>query len=249
VTTSRRATPLQPEEIAPRTCDHERQCEVLHQVPFFAGLSHDQVAELHKAFRVRGYSAGQTIFTEGDPATHLYVVAAGKVKVLRQTLDGQDIVLDILLPGEFFGSLSTLGDELYQDSAQAHTDLCALAIDAATFEQFLLQYPPVALRVLTVVSQRLQRAHAAIRQLSVDSAESRIAATLLYLAHKMGKEWEESTLITSPLSREVLAQMSGTTPETASRVMSQFRKAGLIRSGRQWIAVVDATSLAALAPS
>jgi hypothetical protein len=61
---------------------------------------------LSSSFNRIPYTTGQTIFTEGDPATHLYVVAAGRVKVLRQTPDGQDIVLDILLPGEFFGSLS-----------------------------------------------------------------------------------------------------------------------------------------------
>src|SRR5688572_18586232 len=117
----RRHTPVEDEEIEPKSCTLDRRLAILRQVPFFEGLSPDEVAEINKRFREEGYAAGEQIYSAGEPATHLYVVAVGKVKVVGHTLDGQDLLLDILVPGEFFGSLSALGDEEYSETAEAKT--------------------------------------------------------------------------------------------------------------------------------
>ena len=84
----------------------------------------------------------------GDPAARLYVVAIGKVKLLQHTLSGQDVLLDILTPGEFFGSLSVLGDETYPDTALAQTMACILAIAADDFQAILRRYPSVTVIAL-----------------------------------------------------------------------------------------------------
>jgi CRP-like cAMP-binding protein len=175
------------------------------------------------------------------------VVAAGKVKLLRHTMAGQDILLDILSQGDFFGTLSSLGDAEYPDTAQALTQSCILNIDAERFQAILRRYPAVALRVLEIVTQRLHEAHETVHHLSAHSVESRVALILVRLADKLGKRQEEGLVIQVPLSRQELAEMSGTTLETASRVVSQFRRAGLISSGREWVAVVDRERLAAIA--
>lgn len=245
--TDRRRTPLETEDVEPQMCTIDLRLEILSQVPFFAGLSPHEIAEVNALFREAGYTPGETIYFAGDPATRLYVVAAGKVKLMRHTLSGQDVLLDILTPGEFFGSLSALGDEEYPDTAQAQTTCCVLGVAAEDFQTILQRYPSVSLRVLDTVTERLKAAHEAVRQLSAHSVEQRVAATLLKLAEKLGEEKEEGLLIQVPLSRQDLAEMTGTTPETASRIMSQFRKAGLIRSGRQWVAITDRAGLSAIA--
>lgn len=228
-------------------CSIHTRHKILSRVPFFTHLSPQEVAEVNALFQEQGYQPGESIYFVGDPATHLYVVAVGKVKLIRHTLSGQDILLDMLTPGEFFGSLSVLGDDEYLDTAQAQTNCCVLAITAETFQAVLQRYHAVALSALNIVTHGLKEAHETVQQLSAHSVEQRIAATLLKLAQKVGEQQAEGLLIQVPLSRQDLAEMTGTTTETASRVMSQFQKEGFIRTGRQWVAITAYDGLFAIA--
>lgn len=245
--TTRRSTPLKAENIEPQMCSIHTRQKILSQVPFFTHLAAEELAKVNEMFQEQGYSPGESIYFAGDPATHLYVVAVGKIKLIRHTLSGQDILLDILRPGEFFGSLAVLGDEEYQDTAQAQTNCCVLAVTAKSFQTILERYPPVVLSALNIVSQRLKEAQETVLQLSAHSVEQRIASVLLKLAEKVGEWQAEGLLIQMPLSRQDLAEMTGTTTETASRVMSQFQKDGFIRTGRQWVAITDYDGLSAIA--
>ncbi len=245
--TTRRRTPLETETIEPHMCSVDLRLQILSRVPFFAGLDSDALAAVNRLFRERGHEAGATIFCAGDKATHLYVVADGKVKIMRHTLSGQDVLLDILVRGEFFGSLSALGDERYPDTAQAQTMSCVLEITAKDFQTVLQRYPSAALSALNIVAARLKAAHETIRQLSAHPVESRLASTLLKLADKVGERRGGEVLIQMPLSRQDLAAMTGATTETVSRAMSQFRKDGLIHTGRQWVSIADSDALSAIA--
>jgi CRP-like cAMP-binding protein len=242
----RRKIPLEPEEIEPHVCSVGMRLEILGQVPFFNSLSPEELAQVNTLFREQGYEPGEVIYYAGDEATRLFVVASGKLKLVSHTLAGRDVLLDLLTPGEFFGSLSTLGEAIYADTAQAQTAVCALGIGAEAFRSILDSSPAVAVRVLDVMAGRWE-AHERIRQLSAHSVERRLAYTLLILAEKFGQPKEVGLLIQVPLSRDDLAEMAGTTTETASRVMSQFQKVGLIDSGRGWVAVTDQEGLEAAA--
>lgn len=242
-----RQTPLDREDIDQHTCSIDLRLKLLGRVPFFAPLAPAELAEVNELFREDGYRAEEYIYFTGDPATRLYVVAAGKIKLLRHSLEGKDVVLEVLGPGDLLGSLAALGDAEYADTAQAQTGVCVLGIAAEDFQRVLQRYPAVALKVLELTAARLQGAHDAIRQLSAEPVERRIAAALLKLAAKLGEQKPEGLLIQMPLSRQDIAAMTGATTETASRILSQFRKAGLIESGRQWISLKDPAALAALA--
>jgi CRP-like cAMP-binding protein len=244
---ARRRTPVELQVVDPASCSVDLRLQILRGVPFFAGLPPDAVAAVNRLFRERGYQPGDTIYRAGEPASALFVVAAGNVKLLRHTPAGQDVLLDLLAPGELFGSLTVLGDAEYRESAQAHTMCCALGITAADFQTVLRRYPPVALAVLDVVSTRLQAAQDQISGLSAAPAEARVAATLLRLGAKLGQEHDGQLLIQLPLARQDLAAMSGTTTETTSRILSQLRAAGIVASGRQWVAIRDRARLADLA--
>lgn len=243
----RRTSPIDQEHIQPEMCSVDVRLQILGRAPFFKGLSADQVAEINRLFRDQGYQADETIYYAGDPAERLYVVAAGKVKLIRHTSRGKDVLLDILTPGEFFGSLSTLGSDEYPETAQAQTTSCILSIGSEQFRIILDSYPIVALQVLDTVSARLRESQEMVRQVSAHSVERRIAYTLLKLGEKFGVEQEMGLLIQAPLSRDDLAQMTGATTETTSRVISQFQRSGMIRSGRQWIAITDRQGLEAIA--
>lgn len=243
---SRRKSPLDLEPIEPHMCSVELRLEILSHVPFFAGLSEPAISDINQHFIERGFTAGETIYFAGDPAMCLYVVADGKIKLLRHSWSGKDVLLDLLTTGEFFGSLSTLEDDYYPDTAQAQTAACVLSIGSEDFRAILDNYPQAALKILDITAERLKSAHETIRQLSAFPVEKRIAHTLLKLGEKIGQKEPVGLLIQVPLSRDDLAEMTGTTTETASRIMSQFQKVGLVESGRQWVAIKDQNRLAAI---
>ena len=242
--TARRRTPLTTERLKSRTCTLSRRLDVLRRTPFFANLPADAIPQISGFFRDKGFATGQTIYTAGDPAVSLYVVATGRVKLARTTEAGKTVVLGVIGPGEFFGSLSALGDRLYPDSAVAHTPCCVLAVTGADFQAILRRYPQVANATLEIVAARLASMHELVEQLGAHPAEQRIASILLALAGKLGEQRGNAILIQMPLSRQDLAEMTGITRETASRILIQFRRSGLIRSGRRWVAILDPARLA-----
>jgi CRP-like cAMP-binding protein len=243
----RRRTPLHSDEVEPHTCTPQRRLELLAQVPFFVSLAPADIADINRSFQTRSFEAGDLIYAAGDEARRLYVVLSGKVKLVRHTLAGQDVLLDLLAPGEFFGTLSALGEVEYPDTARAQTACCAISIESEAFQAVMQRYPPVTLAVLDIVRGRLRSAHDVIGRLSAQPVEGRIAATILALANRMGEPQPGRILIQAPISRQDLADMAGTTLESASRVVSQLRKEGLIESGRQWIAILDRERLESLA--
>jgi len=242
-----RKVPITVEDVASRSCTLDVRLRALRRLPFFADLTPEDVGHVGDAFHERRYREGQMIYTAGEPALHLHVVVVGKVKLVRPTPNGQQVLLDILGPGDFFGSLSTLGDRAYADAAEAQTTCCVLGVTAGAFQTILRRHPPVALAALEIVGERLRAAHDLIEQLSSHDTEQRIAATLLRLAAWVGQQQDGMLLLQMPLSRQDLADMVGATRETASRVMSQLDRDGVIRSGRGWVALTDRDRLEAIA--
>lgn len=240
----RPTNPVNRDPITPSLhCSVADQRRLLGAAPYFKSLSASQIEVVQQQFVQQHYRAGETIYLAGDRANRLAIVAAGSVKVQRSTWDGKDVLLDILVPGDHFGSLAELGDEVYPDTAIAHTECCILSTTSAQFARILQQYPSVAIDSLAIVAERLRDAQSTIEQLSAYPVEQRIASALSNLARKVGVDKDGDTLIDIPLSRQDLAGMAGATVETASRVMSEFKRDGLIDSGRMWIAVRDEDGL------
>mgnify|MGYP006301696653 CR=1 FL=1 len=243
---TRRESPLSEDWIPSHECSLDLRLEILGSLPFFNQLPEDEIIKINRTFLERGYEAGEMVYLSGSRGERFYVVADGYVKLLRHTLDGKDIMLDILKQGEFFGSLAPVEGGTYQETAQAQTPVCTLSIAREDFRNLLETHPAVALKVMDNMAHRLQEAHERVRQLSAYTVEQRIAYALLKLAEKAGERREIGRLIQLPLSRADLAALTGTTPETASRVMSSLQERGAVRSGRRWVAVYDQNYLASL---
>jgi len=246
-----------------------RKRRLLGATPFFSALDDDRLDEVAERFDQRNFTAGETIHRAGDPAERLSIVVAGQVKIARPTPDGQDVLLALLGPQEHFGSLLELGDAVYRDDAVAHTDCCVLSTGAESFHALLVRFPSVANAALALVAARLREAQATIEQLSTYPVPRRVAATLLALADRLGtirrrvdgddkrgvgssgvgddRGQSDEILIDATLSRQDLADMTGATVETVSRVLSDFRRRGWIDSGRQWVSVRDRASLETIA--
>lgn len=240
----RKQSPVQHEPLdSGLHCSVPEQRRLLGEAPYFKSLTAEQIVEVQKEFQQHHYRAEETIHFAGDDATRLSIVGAGSVKLVRSTMEGKDVMIDLLTPGDHFGSLAELGDATYRETAIAHTECCILSTTAPAFARMMRQYPAVAIDSLSMVAARLSNAQSTIEQLSAHPVEQRVVQTLLHLAGKTGVSRDEGILIDIPLSRQDIADMTGTTVESASRVLSELRKAGDIDSGRRWVSIRDVDAL------
>ncbi|WP_241990307.1 MULTISPECIES: Crp/Fnr family transcriptional regulator [Cryobacterium] len=242
-----RSVPLRSTCGRPHPCPPAMQLRILEQIGLFHGLSGTELASIGARIQSLAWSAGEAVFTAGDPAEHVYLLAAGQAKAFRTTPTGQRTSLDFFGPGDVLGGLTWAGRSGYTETAVALVTTCALRIDAGAFREVMLAHPSVALGVLDVVSDRLARARSTEQQQASNTVTERVAAGLLRLADTFGVPGDEpgATLIQLPLTRADLAAMAGTSAESVSRTMSRLRRDGLIDSGRRWTAVLDRTGLLA----
>ncbi len=235
--TDKRHTPLATSDLTGQSCTTEVLLDKLKMTPFFSFLNNEQLKEVQKKFSTKYFQRDEIIYRQGESAAFMRIVVHGGVKLLRNTMDGKEVLLDMLKPGEYFGSLQALGDKEYTETAQAQTDTCVISIDSNDFRSVLQTYPPVALAVVDITAKRLQHSQEKIQQLSAQTVKERVANILLTLSEKFGEDSTKGTLIQLPISRKDLAGMAGTSAETASRILSTFQEEGVITSGRQWIAI------------
>ncbi|KAE8764088.1 Crp/Fnr family transcriptional regulator [Georgenia thermotolerans] len=248
-TTARRRAPLRATCAQPHACPRPVRMRVLSQVGYFAGLTEAELADIDRRMVALSWAEDDPLYRAGEPADHLYVLAAGRVKITQPTATGAELITDLLAPGDLFGALSTLGEPTYPESAVALTTTCALRIDPGAFRAVLTAHPQVALRVLDDVAARLARARSDAGRVASGSVAQRLAATLLRLATKLGQEraGDGTTLLQLPLTRADLAAMTASTPESVSRLMSRWRAEGVIDSGRRWTAIRDRERLEEIA--
>ncbi|MBL1213282.1 MAG: Crp/Fnr family transcriptional regulator [Ignavibacteriae bacterium] len=233
----RRKTPLEIENIEVNSCTIDLRMKIIHGLPFFQNLSDKEISQINKSFSDTHYNTDDIIYLDGEKAARLCVIASGSVKLVKQNRNGNEILIDILKPGEFFGNLDPFEGSIYQETAVVQTQACIMKIDTGNFRNILNTYPSAALTVLDITLKRLRESQEIVKQLSSYSVESRVAYTLLKLSEKLGEEKDIGLLIQIPLSRNDIAGMTGTTPETASRILSRMQKENIIQTGRKWLAI------------
>ena len=209
--------------------------QVLGQSFIFSTLNNDELAELASLTIERSFVPDEFIFWDGDAPDWFYIVAEGKVKVLKYSSSGKEFIIAFFGSGEMFGEVAVFENKPYPASAQAAAKTRVLGIKREDFLSFLAHRPEMALRIINVLGGRLRDAQSRLRDLAAERVEQRLARTLLMLSSKLG-----STL---PFTRQEIADMAGTTTETASRVMSRLKDGGIIRSVRGKVIVLDEEKL------
>ncbi|WP_245569471.1 Crp/Fnr family transcriptional regulator [Agrococcus lahaulensis] len=242
----RRVIPVQTAYAPTHSCSPAVRMRVLSRTPLFAGLDAEALREIDARMVNFHTAAGDDIHRQGEPARYFHVLAAGRLKAVRSSADGQRVVVDLLGSGDAFGGIDTFGRTEYGETVTALTSTCMLRIDAEGFHRILRAFPSVALRLIDDLSAQLIETREAMTQRST-AVTQRVAATLLRLAEKFGEPAEGGILIQMPLTRADLAGLTGSTPESVSRAMSRMRRAGLVESGRRWTRIIDAAGLAAAA--
>ncbi|GFZ90271.1 CarD family transcriptional regulator [Elstera cyanobacteriorum] len=195
----------------------------------------------------RQVSPGSSVFTQGAMADSFYVLLFGRLKVVQTTRDGHQVIVRHVNPGDLFGIAQALARPDYPATAIALTDSRMLFWNAALWSSFLSLSPAFAQNALHAVGQRLQEAHTRIQELTTEEVERRIAHAVLHLAERSGRPAEGGVLLDFPITRQDIAEMTGTTLHTASRIMAAWDTQGLIDSKRKNLLVRDTFALTAIA--
>ncbi len=204
--------------------------DLLQHLPLFAGLPDAALAALAGQARVDTFDRDAVIFYQGDPCDRVWLLRLGQVKIIHQETDGREVILEMIAPGEpFGGAVVFLPQHPATAKAMEPCETVSLANDA--YARFVTEHPTVTLKLLRLLGGRLQ-SMMSLNVLAGERVERRMAHILLKLADRVGRPDPEGTLITISLSRQDLADMSGTTLETAIRTMSRFRADGIIKTRR-----------------
>jgi CRP-like cAMP-binding protein len=231
----------------PRQWSIEERAALLSHSRLFARLPDPARHHLAGRLRVKHVPRGRFVFREGQPATALHLLAAGRIKVIRETEDGREVILRMISPGDIFGSSGGWGDADYPASAIATEPATVLQLPAPDFAALLTEHSSVALAIMQELAGRLREAEARIRELQTERVERRIARTLLRLANKTGHRTADGIELGMPLSRQDLADLAGTTLSTASRVLSAWDARGIVAAGRERVLIRVPHQLVAIA--
>jgi len=215
----------------------------LQHMPIFAGLAPGELAEIEELVIERRYGKGRIIFMEDEPGEAVYFLRSGRVKIAKTTPDGREHILHYIQPGEVFAEVVLFGDQTYPASAEVVEDSVVGLIRNRDMESLLIKSPAIALALLKLMSRRLREAQAKINSLAHQDAYRRMTGTLLDLARQYGVCTAGGTRIDISLTNQELANLIGTTRETANRILNDFRKSGVLAIDRQKITITDEARL------
>jgi CRP-like cAMP-binding protein len=217
--------------------------DVLRRSTIFRRLSPEDRHRLASLAVARTFEKGDMIFNEGDPSDVMYTVVTGRVKVFKMTPRGTDVILEIFGPGDPVGAVAVYESRPYPASAVALEATTCLVVPRREFFSLLETYPTLVRGLLVGLTHRIVELTNRIMELSGGRIEARLARFLLKLADDMGQPRNGGTFIGMPLSRQELADMTGTTIETCIRIMSRWGKQDLVRTEKDGFFIVDRSAL------
>lgn len=218
----------------------ERRAELLAGIPVFAPLSPETIREVAALCRPRATGRGDFIFREGEPALAVQIAAEGRVKIVRETAAGRQVVLRLINPGELFGVAGGWGAETYPAGARALDAGVVLQLPAREFFRLLAERPDLALAVIADLGRRLREIESRVLDLETGDVEARLARALLRLT-----AGGLSPVVA--LTRQDLADLTGTTLSTASRTLSTWHRGEIVAALRERVVIRDRAALAAIA--
>lgn len=207
--------------------------KMVASVPLFADMTDGQQDEVLRPTKSRHYGAGTPVFQQGEPAGYFYVLLSGRLRVTQVDPNGQQTIVRMVNPGDLFGIARALQRSDYPGTATAVTDSVALQWPMAAWDELAERHPRFSINAMKTIGQRLQEAHTRVRELSTEEVERRVAHAVLRLASQGGRKEAGGIRIDFPISKQDIAEMTGTTLHTVSRILSAWERAGLVQGGRQ----------------
>jgi len=195
----------------------------------------------------RAYEKGAVIFNERDPSEQLYTVNEGRVKIVKTTARGTDVILEIFGPGDPLGAVAVYESRAYPAAAVALEPTTCLVVPRQAFFALLERYPTLVRGLLTGLTHRLVELTNRLAELSTGRVEARLARFFLKLARDIGQRRTDGIFVPLVLSRQEIADMIGTTIETSIRIMSRWGKERLVRTDKDGFLVIDQGALETIA--
>nr|WP_144924784.1 Crp/Fnr family transcriptional regulator [Paenibacillus bovis] len=224
-------------------CHHQHgHAECIRIVPIFNHLEDEQMDLIAKSAKTVHLQKGEMLFRAGEEDDTLYIINSGKARIYRLSESGKEQLIRILNPGDFTGEVAIFQPgsvhESYAEALQ-HTSICVMKRE--DLQKYLLEYPEIALKILSEVTSRLQDSEKQTTQVAIENVESRIIS---FLAENVEMGSGNSPTVTLPMSKKDLASYLGTTPETISRKFTTFEELGLIKQlPKREIKIIDLDQL------
>lgn len=220
---------------------------VLRNTGLFDNLDDRALLEVYQARKEETHAPGEYFFFQDDAAERTYILVAGRVKLLQITPDGQQVILRIISPVTLFGLIGMLEDSTYPVTAEVLDASRAFYWTQGDFRQLILRFPQIAQNAMQLMAGQVKEFQSRFREMATERVERRIARALLRLARQAGQKTGEGIEIKIPISRQELAEMSGTSLFTVSRTLSDWDRRGLILAGRERVVIVKPHALVEIA--
>ena len=222
-------------------------CEIVSCCSLLTDLHQQECQKFIDHGRAHHIKQGAYLFHQGEPASLFYILVKGQVKLAQVNPDGNQIILRHFGPGDGIGIIVALSAMDYPASATAIEDCFALCWDRQTTRELMLQYPQLALNGMELLANRFSWLQERYLEMATQRVEQRVALALLRLVRQFGKRVDEGVLIDMTLSRQDLAEMTGTNLYNVSRIISKWEQNGLVSTSRMRIILCQAHELVVIA--
>jgi len=213
----------------------------------FNGLSDDGLTAVYQSAKIRKVKAGEFFFHEGEPAETFFVLLSGLARLLQTTPDGKQVIIHLCTPGHGMAIIAALSPMNNPTSAEAVKDSTVYVWDKQTIRQLVEQYSIIAINGMELLAKRFHEMQDRYREIATERVEQRVARTLLRLAEQDGLESASGIKIDMPLTRLDIAQMTGTTLYTVSRILSKWEQVRLVNTGRQSVEIISLQGITVIA--
>lgn len=209
--------------------------EIIRRLPLFKGLEENYLDEIIGMAETREYGKAEIIFSEGEPASGFYIVQSGRIKIYKLSFEGKEQILHIYGPGKPFGEVPVFQGEYFPATAQTLEPSTIIFLPRREFVARITANPSLAMNMLAVLSMRLREFTVMVENLALKEVPARLAAYLLVLA----EEQKTPAAVVLPVSKNQLAGLIGTTPETISRTLTKMAADGLLEVNNREITLLD----------
>ena len=213
----------------------------------FQGLEAGDLDHILEHARSARYAKDSAVFEQEAEASSFFLLLDGHIRVVRVTPDGHQVIARYINEGELFGIAVAMGRSTYPASAIAAVDCVVLSWPNREWPELQTRFPSFGAATYQTIGTRLQETQARVMEMSTEQVEQRIAHALLRLVRQSGRKTEQGIEVDFPITRQDIAEMTGTTLHTVSRLLSRWEDKGIVRGGRQKVTVVDPHGLMLIA--
>jgi CRP-like cAMP-binding protein len=213
--------------------------ELLRRTPIFSRLSAADRKVVAEVARVQHFGKGETIFEQETPSDAFYQIISGRVKIFKMLPSGKDLILEVFGPGDPLGAVAVYMERPFPASAAALEDTTCVIIPRPAFFRLLEANPSLVRGLLLGLTTRLVELTNRLAELTGGRIDGRFARLFLKLAKEMGRSERGGTFIPLALSRQELADLSGTTIETCIRIMSRWGKDSVVQTEKDGFVILN----------